>query len=73
MTTRNELAKLVGRNEFTVRQLAEVSGVSVEAARSRVARFLAEELIERTPEVLQYLGPDGKPGRGRPAHLYRMR
>ena len=73
MTTRSELSKLVGRNEFTVRQLAEASEISIEAARSRVTRYLEEELIERTPEVLQYLGPDGKPGRGRPAHLYRVR
>jgi predicted ArsR family transcriptional regulator len=73
MNTRNELAKLVGRSEFTVRQLAEVSEISIEAARSRIARYLEEGLIERTPEVLQYLGADGRPGRGRPAHLYRVR
>jgi predicted ArsR family transcriptional regulator len=73
MNTRNELAKLVGKDEFTVRQLAEVSEISIEAARSRVAKYLEEGLIERTPEVLQYLGVDGRPGRGRPAHLYRVR
>jgi predicted ArsR family transcriptional regulator len=73
LNTRNELAKIVGKNEFTVRHLAEVSEISIEAARSRVARYLSEGLIERTPEVLQYLGPDGRPGRGRPAHLYRVR
>jgi predicted ArsR family transcriptional regulator len=73
MKTRQELAKLVGKGEFTVRQLADVSEISVEAARSRVAKYLDEGLIERTPEVLQYLGADGRPGRGRPAHLYRVR
>jgi predicted ArsR family transcriptional regulator len=73
MTNRTELAKLVGKNEFTVRQLAEVSNISIEAARSRVARYLEDEVIEKTSDVLQYLGPDGKPGRGRPAHLYRVR
>jgi predicted ArsR family transcriptional regulator len=73
MNMRSDIAKLVGRSEFTVRQLAEVSEISIEAARSRVARYLEEGVIERTPEVLQYLGPDGRPGRGRPAHLYRVR
>jgi predicted ArsR family transcriptional regulator len=73
MNVRSELAKLVGKSEFTVRQLAEVSDISIEAARSRIARYVAEGLVERTPEVLQYLGTDGRPGRGRPAHLYRVR
>jgi predicted ArsR family transcriptional regulator len=73
MNTRSELGKLVGKGEFTVRQLAEVSEISIEAARSRIARYLEEGLVERTPEVLQYLGENGRPGRGRPAHLYRVR
>jgi predicted ArsR family transcriptional regulator len=69
---RNELLRRLGRREFTVRQVADVAGVSVEAARSRVVLLVRDGLIERTGEVLQYLSEEERPLRGRPSHLYRV-
>lgn len=72
-TTRTRLLRDLGRSEFTVRQLAERAGVSMEAARSRLTRYLADGLVERTDDVLQYVDDAGRPQRGRPSHLYRVR
>jgi predicted ArsR family transcriptional regulator len=71
--TRTELAKALGRNEFTVQQMSDRIGVSVEAARSRLARYVASGLVEQTPHVLQYVDDEGRALRGRPAHLYKVR
>jgi hypothetical protein len=73
MSTRPQLLREFGRTEFTVRDVAERTGLSVEAARGRVARYLAADLVERTPFVQQYIDDSGRPTRGRPAHLYRVR
>lgn len=73
METRTELLRALGRSEFTVQEMAERTGVSVEAARGRLSRYLAAQLVERTPYVQQYVDDAGRPGRGRPAHLYRVR
>ncbi len=55
MTTRAELLKALGRTEFTVMQMSERAGVSVEAARSRLTRYLAAGLVEETENVVQYV------------------
>jgi predicted ArsR family transcriptional regulator len=73
MATRTELLQDLGRSEFTVRQMAERAGVSIEAARSRLSRYLEQGLVERTSDVLQYVDAKGRPQRGRPSHLYRVR
>jgi len=73
MATRTELLHDLGRSEFTVRQMAERAGVSIEAARSRLSRYLEQGLVERTTDVLQYVDDEGRPQRGRPSHLYRVR
>lgn len=70
---RATLLRDLGRTEFTVREMAERTGLSVEAARGRIARYLEEGLVERTPEVQQYVDAGGRPTRGRPSHLYRVR
>jgi len=72
-TTRNELLKTLGRSEFTVMQMSERTGVSVEAARSRLTRYLASGLVEETENVVQYVDDTGRALRGRPAHLYKVR
>jgi predicted ArsR family transcriptional regulator len=53
--------------------LAERADVSIEAARSRLSRYLEQGLVERTADVLQYVDDGGRPQRGRPSHLYRVR
>ena len=73
MSTRTELLRTLGRNEFTVREMADRTGLSMESARSRITRYLDAGLVERTPDVLQYVDDAGRPMRGRPAHLYRVR
>ncbi len=73
MTSRTELLRDLGRTEFTVRQMADRVGVRVETARSRISRYVDEGLIERTTDVLQYVDDQGRPQRGRPSHLYRVR
>jgi predicted ArsR family transcriptional regulator len=73
MATRTELLKTLGRTEFTVMQMSERTGVSVEAARSRLTRYLASGLVEETEHVVQYVDDEGRALRGRPAHLYRVR
>ncbi len=70
---RQQVLDEVGRSEFTVRELAERTGLSVEAARGRIARYVADGLVVRTREVQQYVDASGRPMRGRPAHLYRVR
>jgi predicted ArsR family transcriptional regulator len=54
-------------------QMSERAGVSVEAARSRLTRYLAAGLVEETENVVQYVDSKGRALRGRPAHLYRVR
>ena len=71
--TPTQLLRALGRSEFTVREMAERTGLSVEAARGRLSRYLEAELVERTPYVQQYVDAGGRPMRGRPAHLYRVR
>jgi predicted ArsR family transcriptional regulator len=73
MTTRNTLLRDLGRSEFTVRQMAERTGLSIEAARGRLTRYVDAGLVERTSEVLQYVDDEGQALRGRPAHLFRIR
>jgi len=73
MTNRTQLLRDLGRTEFTVRDMAERTGLSVEAARGRLTRYLDAGLVERTPEVQQYVDAGGRPMRGRPAHLYKVR
>lgn len=73
MATRSELVRELGRTEFTVKQMAERVGISVEAARSRISRYLDEGLVVRTSDVLQYVDAEGHAQRGRPSHLYRVR
>jgi len=73
MNNRNELLRELGRTEFTVRQMAERTGLSVEAARGRLTRYVDAGLVERTDDVLQYVDDEGQALRGRPAHLYRIR
>ena len=73
MTTRSQLLRDLGRDEFTVRQMADRVGLTVEAARSRLTRYVDEGLVVRTSEVLQYVDDAGRPQRGRPSHLYRVR
>jgi predicted ArsR family transcriptional regulator len=72
MATRTDLYKTLGRKEFTVRELAERTGQSIETARSRLTRYVEDGLVERTEDVLQYVDDEGKALRGRPAHLYRV-
>jgi len=73
MTNRNELRRTLGRTEFTVRQMADRTGLSVESARSRISQYVDAGLVVRTPDVVQYVDDSGQPMRGRPAHLYRVR
>ena len=73
MTNRTQLLRDLGRREFTVREAAERTGLSVEAARGRITRYVEAGLVERTPEVQQYVDAGGRPMRGRPSHLYRVR
>ena len=73
MTNRTQLLRDLGRTEFTVREMADRTGLSVEAARGRLARYLDAGLVERTDEVQQYVDAGGRPMRGRPAHLYKVR
>ena len=73
MANRSTLLRDLGRTEFTVRQMSDRIGLSIEAARGRLARYLDAGLVERTAEVLQYVDDEGRPMRGRPAHLYRIR
>lgn len=73
MTNRTQLLQDLGRKEFTVREMAERTGLSVEAARGRLSRYLEAGLVERTPEVQQYVDAGGRPLRGRPSHLYKVR
>ena len=73
MTDHNEFLRTLGRSEFTVRQMSERTGLSVEAAVGRLSRYLDAQLVERTPYVQQYVDDEGRPMRGRPAHLYRVR
>jgi predicted ArsR family transcriptional regulator len=72
MATRTDLYRTLGRKEFTVRELAERTGQSIETARSRLTRYVEDGLVERTEDVLQYVDDEGKALRGRPAHLYRV-
>jgi len=71
MLNRNELRSVVGR-EFTVRDVAEGFGLSDQAARWRVHRLTEAGIVEPSGEVLQYVGDDGRPLRGRPATVYRV-
>jgi len=73
MTTRTQLMRDLGGTEFTVRQMADRVGVTVETARSRISRYLDAGLVERTSEVVQYIDDEGRPQRGRPAYLYKVR
>lgn len=73
MMNRTTLMRDLGRTEFTVRQMSDRTGLSIEAARGRLTRYLDAGLIERTPDVVQYVDDAGRPMRGRPAHLYRVR
>jgi len=73
MTTRTELLRSLGRDEFTVRQMADLTELSVESARGRISKYLDAGLVVRTPYVVQYVDDEGRPMRGRPAHLYRVR
>ncbi len=73
MATRRDLIEHLGRTEFTVREMADRTGLSVEAARGRLMRYLDADLVERTPYVQQYVDDEGRPTRGRPSHLYRVR
>jgi predicted ArsR family transcriptional regulator len=73
MSTRTELLRTLGRTEFTVREMADKTGLSVESARGRISQYLDAGLVERTADVLQYVDSEGRPMRGRPAHLYRVR
>jgi predicted ArsR family transcriptional regulator len=72
MATKTDLSKTFGRKEFTVRELADRTGQSIETARSRLTRYLEQGLVERTDDVLQYVDDKGRALRGRPAHLYRV-
>ena len=73
MANRSTLLRDLGRTEFTVRQMSDRTGLSIEAARGHLSRYLDAGLVERTTEVLQYVDDEGRPMRGRPAHLYRIR
>jgi len=73
MSSRTDLLRTLGRGEFTVRQAADRTGLSVESARGRITKYCDAGLVVRTPEVLQYVDDEGRPMRGRPAHLYRVR
>jgi predicted ArsR family transcriptional regulator len=73
MNDRSDLLRTLGRKEFTVRQMADLAGLSVESARGRIAKFLDDGLVVRTTDVVQYVDDEGHPMRGRPAHLYRVR
>lgn len=73
MTTRTDLLRTLGSTEFTVRQMADRAGVSVEAARSRIHRYIDQGIVECTPYVQQYVDDAGRPQRGRPAHVYKVR
>jgi predicted ArsR family transcriptional regulator len=73
MEDRSTLLRDLGRTAFTVRQMSDRTGLSIEAARGRLSRYLDAGLVERTAEVLQYVDDEGRPMRGRPAHLYRIR
>jgi len=73
MNNRSDLLRTLGRTEFTVRQMAERTGLSVESARGRISKYRDEGLVVRTTDVVQYVDDEGRPMRGRPAHLYRVR
>jgi predicted ArsR family transcriptional regulator len=73
MSDRTDLLRKLGKSEFTVRQLADRTGLSVESARGRISKYLDDGLVVRTSDVLQYVDDEGRPMRGRPAHLYRVR
>lgn len=72
MLNRTELRNILGRREFTIRDLAEQLEVSDATARARVQRLQEAGVVETTGEVLQHLGDGGKPLRGRPATVYRI-
>ena len=73
MQNRTELLRTLGRTEFTVRQMADLTGLTVESARGRISKYLDDGLVVRTSDVLQYVDDEGRPMRGRPAHLYKVR
>jgi len=73
MSDRTELLRALGRTEFTVRQMADLTGLSVESARGRISKYVDAGLVIRTSDVVQYVDDEGRPMRGRPAHLYRVR
>jgi predicted ArsR family transcriptional regulator len=72
MLSRTELRNAIGRREFTVRDFAHELGVTEGTARARIQRLQEAGFVEPTGEVLQHLGDEGRPLRGRPATLYRI-
>lgn len=72
MISVEDVRRTVGRRRFTVGELADGLGVRPETARGLVRRLCDAGDAERTDEVAQYVGPDGRPTRGRPQHVYRL-
>lgn len=73
MTTVEDVRRAVGRRHFTVRELADALSVGTEQARAVVRRLHAAGVVERTDELAQYVDERGRPTRGRPQHVYRLR
>jgi predicted ArsR family transcriptional regulator len=73
MFTHEDVRRAVGRRSFTARELADRLGVAPDQARNVVQRLIRQGRALRTDELAQYVGPDGRPTRGRPQHVYRLR
>ncbi|MEY3020506.1 MAG: hypothetical protein RLZZ272_1490 [Actinomycetota bacterium] len=73
MHTLEDVRRTIGRRRFTVRELADVLALEPEQARAIVRRLCDAGSAERTDEVAQYVDERGRPTRGRPQHVYRLR
>lgn len=73
MHTLEDVRRAVGRRRFTVRELADALGLEPEQARAIVRRLCTTGAAERTDELAQYVDERGRPTRGRPQHVFRLR
>lgn len=73
MTTVADVRRAVGRRPFTARELAAQLDLEPETARALVRRLVGRDEAVRTDQVAQYVDERGRPTRGRPQHVYRLR
>ena len=73
MITVDHVRRAVGRRRFTVRELADALRLEPEQARAVVRRLCDAGDAVRTDELAQYVDANGRPTRGRPQHVYRLR